>query len=142
MMRIATRALAGAAAWAIVAWLPSTGSGCGGDDDCEFDNVLRDIGGVGLMDCGIASEDDTSDVDDCAVDAYRANQTFRALYEQDDGGLRAIVHAAGDSYHVVTLSGEDGSIARAECEGGVLVQENGRSYVDCADPEPFRDVCR
>jgi hypothetical protein len=41
---------------------------------------------------------------------------------------------------VVTLS-EDGRIARAECDGGLLVEENGRSYIECNDPGEFRDVC-
>jgi hypothetical protein len=140
MTRLAKRApRLAAVGLGAAAWL-SAGSACGGSDDCEFDSVLRDTGGVGLTDCKIARVDDTEEVDACAVSAYRARQTFRAIYEQEDGGLRAIVHAAGDSYHVVTLA-DDGSIARAECGGGVLVQENGRSYIDCDEPGEFRDVC-
>jgi hypothetical protein len=140
MTRFASRVPGLVAAGSVAAWL-SAGSACGGSDDCEFDSVLRDVGGVGLTDCGIAAVDDTGEVDACAVNAYRADQTFRAIYEQDDGGLRAVVHAAGGSYHVVTLA-EDGSIARAQCEGGVLVQESGRRYIECDEPGEFRNVCQ
>jgi hypothetical protein len=135
----AKRAVVGAMVLAL-----SVGSllaGCGGDDECEFDAVTRDIGGVGLTDCGIADRDDPSEVDECAVSAYRGNQTFRAIYEQDDDGLEAIVHAAGDSYHLVRLSGEDGTITRADCAGGQFVSEDGREYIACDEPGPFSVAC-
>lgn len=139
MTSMARRVLFLSAALAAGAW-SSIGSGCGGGDDCEFDSVLREVGGVGLMDCGIADVGETREVDSCAVRAHQADHTFRAIYEQDDGGLRAIVHAAGDTYHEVTLS-PDGSIVRAQCAAAVLVQESGRSYIDCDDPEEPRTVC-
>jgi hypothetical protein len=140
MTRFVQRALGVVAVgWGAAAWL-SAGSACGGSEDCEFDTVLRDVGGVGLIDCSIAEVDDTDEVDACAVSAYQARMTFRAIYEQEDGGLRAIVHAAGGTYHVVTLS-EDGRIARAECDGALVVQESGRRYIECNDPGEFRDVC-
>ncbi len=114
---------------------------CAGEDECEFDAITRSVGGVGLMDCGLASLEDTSTVDDCAVSAYQANHTFRAIYEQEDGGLEALVHAAGDTYHLIRLSGEDESITRADCDGGIFTQEGGRRYIACDDPEPFRAAC-
>jgi len=119
----------------------SSGAGCGGENECEFEAITREVGGVGLMDCGIASRDDTSEVDDCAVSAYQANHTFRAIYEQADDGLEAIVHAAGDTYHLIRLSGDGRSITRADCEGGLFVQEDGRRYIACDEPGSFRAAC-
>jgi hypothetical protein len=119
----------------------SSGSACASEDECEFEAVTRAIGGVGLTDCGIASVNETDAVDDCAVSAYQADQTFRAIYEQDDDGLEAIIHAAGDSYHLVRLSGDGQSITRADCEGALFVQEDGRRYVACDEPGSFRAAC-
>jgi hypothetical protein len=131
---------AGLITLAALVW-SSAAASCGGEDECEFDAITRSVGGVGLMDCGIASIEDTSTVDDCAVSAYQANHTFRAIYEQDDGGLEALVHAAGGTYHLIRLSGEDDSITRADCDGATFTQESGRRYIVCDDPEPFRAAC-
>lgn len=124
-----------------LAAIASASAGCSGEDECEFEAITRDIGGVGLMDCRIAPLDDTSAVDSCAVSAYQAGHTFRAIYEQDDDGLEAIVHAAGDTYHLVRLSGDGKSITRADCEDASFVQEDGRRYIACVEPGPFRAAC-
>src|SRR5687768_6916703 len=63
----------GLMALAVIACV-SSGSACASEDECEFEAVTRAIGGVGLMDCGIASVDDTDAVDDCAVSAYQSEQ--------------------------------------------------------------------
>ena len=141
MMRPATRVCAPSALVVLLAMTVSAGSSCGGDDECEFDRVLRDIGGAGLIDCGIADFQDTAEVDACAVEAHAANQTFRAIYEQEDGELQGIVHASGDSYHLVTLAADGRTIARAECEDGLYTQAGARTYINCVDPGPFRTVC-
>jgi hypothetical protein len=128
-------------ALAAIAGLASAASSCAGEDECEFDSVTRDVGGVGLIDCGIASIEDTSEVDECAVSAYQAGQTFRAIYEQEDDGLEAIVHAAGGTYHLVRLSGDDRRITRAECAGASFVQEAVRRTIACDEPGPFSAAC-
>jgi hypothetical protein len=125
--------------WLLALALPTLAA-CGGDDECEFNSVTRDVGGSGLVDCGIAHVDDTGSVDRCAVTAFTSNNTFRALYEQEDGDLLALVHAAGDTYHLLRLS-EDGRIEQADCSGGSVQQEGTRSFVRCDDPSNFELVC-
>lgn len=125
----------------IIAWPCLLIVSCAGGDECELDAVSRDVGGTGLIDCGIASPTDSSSVDRCALTAYRGNNTFRAIYEREDGGLEAFVHAAGGSYHLLRLA-PDGNIERADCDGAVVVQEGARSYVSCEEPSEFEVVCR
>jgi hypothetical protein len=133
--------VAGLMAVAAIAGLAIAASSCAGEDECEFDAVTRDTGGVGLIDCGIAPFEDPSEVDECAVDAYQAGQTFRAIYEQEDRGLEAIVHAAGGTYHLVRLSGDGQRITRADCAGATFIQEDGRRTVACDRPGPFSAAC-
>lgn len=102
------------------------------------------LGGPGVIDCGVASVDDTSeifDVDRCAVETYNARGTFRAIYEQEDGSLEAVVHAAGDTYHLLRVQVESTRIERADCGGAHVVQTDGRTYVQCDDPSRFAPVC-
>jgi hypothetical protein len=113
---------------------------CGGDQECEIDAVSRDLGGAGLLDCGIAPEDDTRTVDACAVMAHRSRQTFRALYERGEGRIEGIVHAVGDTYHLLRVTG-DGAIARADCSGARVAQDGTRSHVVCDGDPAFEAVC-
>jgi hypothetical protein len=115
--------------------------GCAEDGDCDIEAQSRKLGGAGLQDCGIAPAGDEGVVDRCASAAFQKNETFRALYELDDGRLQAFVHAAGDTYLLLRESeGRDG-VERADCSGAMAVREGGRSYVDCVDPGPFEPIC-
>lgn len=113
---------------------------CNGDDECDIEAQSRKLGGAGLQDCGIAHDGNESVVDRCAASAYAKNETFRALYEIDDGRLQAIVHAAGDAYFLLR-EGEAGGVERADCADGMLVNEDGRRFVDCQGPSEFVAVC-
>jgi hypothetical protein len=113
---------------------------CNGDDDCDIEAQSRGLGGAGLQDCGIARGSETSVVDRCAASAYAGNETFRALYELGDGRLEAIVHGAGDVYLKLRET-DDGAVERAECGGGRVVREGGRTFVDCSDQGPFEVLC-
>src|SRR5262249_33466383 len=114
-------------------------SGCGDEASCDLGAITRDLGGVGLIDCGVANAE-TADVDRCAVAAYRDGSTFRAIYERDDGRLQALVRAAGGDY-LVLRQADDDSITRAECNGAQVVADGGRTYVECVDRGPFTTVC-
>ena len=115
-------------------------SACANSLGCDLDGISRDLGGAGLMDCGIAS-DDTSNVDACAVTAFRMRSTFRAIYEQPDGSLQAIVHAAGDSYYLLRASKSGDSVERADCQSASLASEGTRQFVQCEKPSAFREAC-
>jgi hypothetical protein len=116
-------------------------SGCGGGDDCDFEAETRAAGGAGVMDCGLAREDDTEIVDRCAVSARAGDRTFRALYEQPDGSLQALIHAAGGGYLVLRTPAQGGLIERADCESSAVVQRDGRSLVECTGMGPFEAIC-
>ena len=107
-------------------------TGCATDDDCTLEARSRELGGAGLMDCGLASTDDTGTVDRCAVAAFKARSTFRAIYERKDGMLEALVHAAGDAY--LTLRETSSGLERRDCAGAHVVEDAGRSYVECVEP--------
>jgi hypothetical protein len=113
---------------------------CSGEDECDIEAQSRRLGGAGLQDCGIAHDGNESVVDRCAASAYAKNQTFRALYELDNGRLQAIVHAAGDSYFLLREA-EGGGVERSECAAGMLVNDGGRRYVDCEEPSEFEAIC-
>ncbi|MDD9934339.1 MAG: hypothetical protein OXT09_12090 [Myxococcales bacterium] len=114
--------------------------GCSSDDGCDLDDYTRDQGGFGLMDCGLAF-DDTSAVDACAVMALRQGGTFRALYETEDGGLEAIVHTSEGVYIQVRTPADGASLEQTPCEDGILIEEDGRSYVGCFEPGEAELVC-
>ena len=116
-------------------------AGCGEEDDCDVEGQSRRLGGAGLQDCGIAHGDDQSVIDRCALTAHQKNDTFRALYELDDGRLQAFVHAAGDAY-LLLREGEAGGVERADCEGARVVRDGGRQYVDCDQPSAFEVICQ
>ena len=111
---------------------------CGGDDDCDLEARSRALGGAGLMDCGFAAAGNTSTVDRCAVTAFQGRSTFRALYESEDGGVEALVHAAGDSYFL--LRETDQGIERIDCASARVATDGARSYVECVSPaDPVLD---
>jgi hypothetical protein len=121
--------------------LGAAAASCGdGSDDCDIEAQSRRLGGAGLQDCGIARGSSQSVVDRCAVNAYGRNETFRALYELDDGRLEATIHAAGDVYLKLRET-DAGDVERADCGGGRVVREGTRSFVDCADQAPFEALC-
>jgi hypothetical protein len=113
---------------------------CADELGCDVDGVTRDLGGTGLMDCGIARSDIDA-VDKCAVGSFRRRDTFRALYEKKDGSLSGIVHAAGDEYYAVRASSDGDQVERAQCEGASIVSKDGRSFVQCDKPGPFTKAC-
>lgn len=115
----------------------SGGVGCA-EDECNIDEYTRDLGGIGVMDCGLAG-DDTSAVDECALTAYRGRKTFRALYENEDGDLEAIVHAAGGTYHLVREAGS--MLEQADCKGGQEEVTDDRRRVGCDGQGAFETVC-
>jgi hypothetical protein len=119
--------------------------GCGGQTECNIDSQSRALGGAGLIDCGIASADDPPDifdrVDSCAVEAYQARGTFRALYQNQDGTLEGTVHSAGGTFHLVRSQADDAQVDRADCEGAHVVVEDGRTYVHCDSPGEFERIC-
>jgi hypothetical protein len=114
---------------------------CSTDLGCDLDGVTRDLGGTGLMDCGIARAQ-VSVVDDCAVKAFRARSTFRALYEKKDGSLQGVVHAAGDKYYAIRTATDGGDVESAECKGGSITTQNGRTFVQCDEPGMFTKACK
>lgn len=116
--------------------------GCADDDACDLGDISRELGGVGLIDCGISdSAEDTAAVDRCAVSAYAGGSTFRAVYERAQGGLEAIVRVAGGDYLVLRQSDDGGSVERADCASARVVDEAGRTYVECVDRGEFDPVC-
>jgi len=114
-------------------------AGCASKDDCNIETQTRDLGGAGLMDCGLASTDDTHTVDACAVAAFAGRNTFRAIYERSDGTLEALVHAAGDAY--LTLRESPDGIERRDCKSAHVVDDADRSYVECVEPSAPTIVC-
>jgi hypothetical protein len=115
---------------------------CGDETECNMDSASRMLGGPGVIDCGKASaDDDPAIVDRCTVETYNARGTFRAIYEQEDGELSAIVHAAGDTYHLLRMLPDVARIDQADCEGAHVVQSDGRTYVQCDEPTRFRTLC-
>lgn len=116
-------------------------AGCG-DDACELDAVTRNLGGAGLIDCGLATMDDPGVVDRCAVTAHGDGSTFRALYERGDGGVDVIMRIAGGDYVALQLVGDDGRIERANCDEGRIAVRGARRYVECVDRGEFSIVCR
>lgn len=121
--------------------LLSVFAACGGEEGCDFDAETRDVGGIGLMDCGFARGDDASAVDRCAVTAYRMGITFRAVYERSDGSLDALVHGTG-GYALLRTDADGSVIERADCEDAHEVQRDGRSFVECTDSGVFDTVCK
>jgi hypothetical protein len=119
--------------------------GCNGKTECNIDSQSRALGGAGLIDCGIASADDPSDifdrVDSCAVEAYQARGTFRALYENEDGTLEGTVHSAGGTFHLVRAPADDAHVDQADCDGAHVIVEDGRTYVHCDSPTAFARIC-
>ena len=129
------------AALAAVAFVVLVSASCGEEDDCDVEAQSRRLGGAGLQDCGIAHGDDQGVVDRCVLGAHQKNETYRALYELDDGRLQAFVHAAGDIY-LLLREAEGGGVERADCEDGVVVREGGRTYVECDQPSAFEQICK
>jgi hypothetical protein len=119
--------------------------GCSGETECNIDSQSRALGGAGLIDCGIASADDPPEifdrVDSCAVEAYQARGTFRALYENQDGTLKGTVHSAGGNFYLLRAGTDDDHVDRADCEGAHVVVEDGRTYVHCDSPSEFERIC-
>ena len=115
-------------------------AGCKSEADCDIEAQSRKLGGAGLNDCGLAHGGETSVVDRCALQADQSGETYRALYEQPDGGIEALVHAAGGDY--LLLRETKSGVERAECNGAVVVQEPGRSFVQCKSPSDYEAVCR
>jgi hypothetical protein len=113
---------------------------CSNDLGCDLDGVTRDLGGTGLMDCGIARSD-VSAVDACAVQSFRARATFRAVYEKKDGSLQGVIHAAGDKYYAIRTSTDGGDVESAECKGASIVTEDSRTFVECDKPGAFSKAC-
>lgn len=113
---------------------------CSNDLGCDLDGVTRDLGGSGLMDCGIARSD-VSAVDACAVESFEMRATFRAVYEKKDGSLQGVVHAAGDKYYAIRASSDGGDVERAECKGASIVSQNGRTFVQCDKPGTYSKAC-
>jgi hypothetical protein len=129
-------------------WLVATATacalgavGCGDDEECELGALSRDLGGIGLNDCRIADEDSLAQVDRCAVMAYREGKPFRALYEQPDGGLDALVCEAGERCQLLSQSRIHGPIERFDCANSHVAEEAGRTYVACDEPGEARVVC-
>lgn len=116
-------------------------AGCANDLGCDLDGVSRDVGGPGLMDCGIAHPDDTDVVDRCAVTAFGRGETFRAIYEQSDDSVEAVVHGAGDHYYSLRSSSSGDHVERADCKGGSIVEDGSRRFVQCDRPSAFRKAC-
>jgi hypothetical protein len=127
-------------AYAVVCLFALTGLGCG-EDECELNAVTRELGGAGLVDCGLATGD-SSDVDRCAITAHRNGSTFRALYEREDGGVDVIMRIAGGDYVALRLVPEERRIEQATCDGGRVTVSGGRSYVECEGRGEFGLVCR
>jgi hypothetical protein len=115
--------------------------GCGGQSECNIDAASRALGGAGIIDCRIAFIDEAAAVDQCAVETYQANGTFRALYELEDGTIEAIVHAAGGRFHMLVATADNTQVEQADCEGAHVRYAQGRTYVQCDDPAPFQRVC-
>jgi hypothetical protein len=132
-MRAQRVRLAAAAACAVI--------GCAHELGCDLDGVTRSLGGPGLMDCGIASSSDTSAVDDCAVTQYEMRGTFRAIYENKNKTLQAVVHAAGDKWYALRATASGDGVERTECKGGSIVTEGTRAYVQCDKPGTFAPAC-
>jgi hypothetical protein len=117
-------------------------AGCSGDPVCNIDATTRRVGGAGVMDCRISSDEESvARVDQCSVEAYQARATFRAIYRQEDGTLEAIIHAAGDTYHLLRTEVDGPGIEEADCEGAHVVRDQGRTYVHCDDPGEFTRIC-
>jgi hypothetical protein len=116
-------------------------AGCANDLGCDLDGVSRDVGGTGLMDCGIAKPDKTDTVDRCAVTAFGRGQTFRAIYEQDDESVEAVVHGSGDHYYLLHSSAGGDHVERADCKSASIVDEGSRRFVQCEHPSAFRPAC-
>jgi hypothetical protein len=115
-------------------------SGCSHELGCDIDGVSRDLGGAGLMDCGIASSDIDA-MDKCAVANFRADKTFRALYEKKGGSLEGIVHAAGGKYYALRAAADGRDVERAQCKSASIVTMDGRTYVQCDKPAAFSKAC-
>jgi hypothetical protein len=128
-------------ALAAIAFCTLVSASCGEEDDCDVEAQSRKLGGAGLQDCGIAHGDDQGVVDRCVLDAHQQNNTYRALYELDDGRLQAFVHAAGDVYFLLR-DAKGGGVERADCAGGRVVREGGRSSVECDQPSAFEAICQ
>ena len=129
------------------AWLLSAGcawvglAGCAGDLGCDLDGTTRELGGAGLIDCGLAERGNTGVVDRCAVTAFMRRDTFRALYERKDGSLEAVLHAAGGRYYSLRASAAGDDVTRADCKGASVAAEGSRTFVQCDDPGEFRKAC-
>lgn len=116
-------------------------SGCASELGCDLHGVTRKLGGVGLMDCGLGEQDNTSVVDRCAVNAFTARLTFRALYERSDGSLEAIVHGAGGHYYALRAAADGDAVQQADCEGAEIVTDGSRKYVRCEGRGDFEPAC-
>jgi len=115
--------------------------GCGDDEECDLGSLTRDLGGIGLNDCRIADEDNLAQVDRCAVMAWSEGKPFRALYEQPDGGLDALVCEADERCQWLSQPRVRGPIERSDCASSHVAEEAGRTYVACDEPGVARVVC-
>jgi hypothetical protein len=125
----------------VVAWSALALGGCASELGCDLNDSTRDLGGAGLMDCGLAEYGDTDTVDTCAVREHGARGTFRAIYERKDGSLEAVVHAAGDRYYLFRADADGDHVKRAECESASVVTDGDREFVECDSHGEFRAVC-
>jgi len=115
--------------------------GCANQHGCDIGGVSRDLGGTGLIDCGIAGSD-PSDVDACAVSAFMMRSTFRAIYEKKDGSLQGVIHAAGDTYYALRASAKGDAVQYAQCKSGSVVDQGTRTLVQCDKPGAYVAACK
>lgn len=114
-------------------------AGCGGEE-CDLDDATRDLVGFGLMDCGLAAENDRAAVDRCALDAHEAGSPFRAIYETSDG-LEALVLSSAGVYYLLRTEGDGAAISRARCARAVVEGTGSDERVVCDAPGAFETVC-
>ena len=111
--------------------------GCN-NDPCDISVVSRDLGGPGLMDCGVAAAVGAS-ANQCAVDALRQDHTFRVFTEAADGELEGIVHAAGGEFFAQRTRGA--RVEQAACGGAEVVGASGAQRVECTGAGDYEVVC-
>ena len=108
---------------------------CNGDD-CDIDAETRELAGPGVTDCSVPGAD-ASVIDSCVLRENASGHPFRALYEQDDGSLEALVLDGGGTYYLVRTPADGSRVERARCKGANV----SSSRVECDAPGDFHSIC-
>lgn len=91
-----------------------TALGCS-SGDCELEDDLRLFAGDAAIDCGTSmTEEDRAGVDQCALDAFEAEESFFARYERTGTDSKLVQAVAMNTAGVVKVFRWDGS----PCGGG------------------------